>query len=141
MAAMRPSRTPRSATRGPPAVISLPPPNRRSKLSVMSASALLLQVCTLRPLPSREAAKPKRRLAAGRDRLKAVGLERSCHPAHPPCDPPSPPEGEATMSSSTLPEASRIFPTLRYRESLKMLDWLIEAFGLRVHRKYLKGRR
>lgn len=45
------------------------------------------------------------------------------------------------MSSSTLPEASRIFPTLRYRESLKMLDWLIEAFGLRVHRKYLKGRR
>lgn len=33
-------------------------------------------------------------------------------------------------------EASRIFPTLRYRDALAMIDWLERAFGFRRHAVY-----
>lgn len=34
-------------------------------------------------------------------------------------------------------EAPRIYPTFRYRDSARMLDWLVEAFGFEVHVKYM----
>ena len=40
--------------------------------------------------------------------------------------------------SSTI-QAQRIFPTFRYRDSAKMLDWLQNAFGFEVHAKYMDG--
>ncbi|WP_336065106.1 VOC family protein [Nitratireductor rhodophyticola] len=30
-------------------------------------------------------------------------------------------------------EAPRIYPTFRYRDAARMADWLVEAFGFRVH--------
>ncbi len=36
-------------------------------------------------------------------------------------------------------QASRLYPTLRYRDSVRMVDWLVAAFGFRVHRQYLDG--
>lgn len=36
-------------------------------------------------------------------------------------------------------EASRIYPTFRYRDSVRMVDWLVEAFGFRVLRQYMDG--
>jgi uncharacterized glyoxalase superfamily protein PhnB len=35
-------------------------------------------------------------------------------------------------------EAPRIYPTFRYRDANKMLDWLVEAFGFEVHVKYMQ---
>lgn len=36
-------------------------------------------------------------------------------------------------------EAPRIYPTFRYREPAKMIDWLCRAFGFRVHVRYGEG--
>ncbi|MGE4336456.1 MAG: VOC family protein [Pigmentiphaga sp.] len=36
-------------------------------------------------------------------------------------------------------EASRIYPTFRYHDSVRMVDWLVQAFGFRVVRKYMDG--
>lgn len=36
-------------------------------------------------------------------------------------------------------EAPRIFPTLRYRDALAMIDWLERAFGFRRHAVYEEG--
>lgn len=33
-------------------------------------------------------------------------------------------------------EAPRIFPTFRYRDAARMIDWLVEAFGFRVRARY-----
>lgn len=34
-------------------------------------------------------------------------------------------------------EAPRIYPTFRYRDAAKMIDWLVEAFGFSVRAKYM----
>ncbi|APH72592.1 VOC family protein [Aquibium oceanicum] len=34
-------------------------------------------------------------------------------------------------------EAPRIYPTLRFRDAAKMIDWLSEAFGFTVHAKHM----
>ena len=36
-------------------------------------------------------------------------------------------------------EAPRIYPTFRYRDAAKMIDWLCEAFGFKVDAKYMDG--
>ncbi len=36
-------------------------------------------------------------------------------------------------------EAPRIFPTFRYRDAARMIDWLAEAFGFTVHAKFMDG--
>jgi len=36
-------------------------------------------------------------------------------------------------------EFPRIYPTFRYRDAAKMIDWLVEAFGFSVHAKYMEG--
>ncbi len=36
-------------------------------------------------------------------------------------------------------EPPRIYPTFRYRDAGKMIDWLVEAFGFSVHAKYMEG--
>jgi len=36
-------------------------------------------------------------------------------------------------------EPPRIYPTFRYRNSARMLDWLVEAFGFTVHAKFMDG--
>lgn len=36
-------------------------------------------------------------------------------------------------------EPPRIYPTFRYREAARMIDWLCEAFGFSVHVKYEDG--
>jgi uncharacterized glyoxalase superfamily protein PhnB len=36
-------------------------------------------------------------------------------------------------------EFPRIYPTFRYRDAAKMIDWLVEAFGFSVHAKYTDG--
>ena len=36
-------------------------------------------------------------------------------------------------------EAPRIYPTFRYRDAAKMIDWLEKAFGFTVHAKYMDG--
>ena len=36
-------------------------------------------------------------------------------------------------------EAPRIYPTFRYNEAEKMIDFLVEAFGFAVHVKYMDG--
>ena len=36
-------------------------------------------------------------------------------------------------------EPPRIYPTYRYRNAAKMIDWLSEAFGFAVHAKYMDG--
>lgn len=38
-----------------------------------------------------------------------------------------------------MTETQRIFPTFRYRDAPKMIDWLEQAFGFRVHAKYMDG--
>ena len=43
------------------------------------------------------------------------------------------------MNDNSFDEASRIFPTFRYRQSVRMVDWLVDAFGFEVQRKYLDG--
>ncbi len=37
------------------------------------------------------------------------------------------------------PEAPRIFPTLRYNNAARMIDWLGEALGFSVHAQYMDG--
>lgn len=37
------------------------------------------------------------------------------------------------------PEAQQIFPTLRYKDAVAMIDWLGEAFGFAVHARYMNG--
>lgn len=38
-----------------------------------------------------------------------------------------------------MTEAPRIFPTFRYRDSARMIDWLIKAFGFTLRVKYGSG--
>lgn len=40
---------------------------------------------------------------------------------------------------TTAVEAPRIYPTFRYRDAARMVDWLVEAFGFEVHVKYMDG--
>ena len=37
------------------------------------------------------------------------------------------------------PEAPRIFPTFRYREPARMIDWLEKAFGFVTHARFGEG--
>jgi uncharacterized glyoxalase superfamily protein PhnB len=39
----------------------------------------------------------------------------------------------------TTTEAPRIYPTFRYRDAPKMIDWLRDAFGFSVRAKYMDG--
>ena len=43
------------------------------------------------------------------------------------------------MSAAKAAEAPRLYPTFRYRDAGKMIDWLGEAFGFTVHAKYMDG--
>jgi uncharacterized glyoxalase superfamily protein PhnB len=36
-------------------------------------------------------------------------------------------------------EAPRIFATFRFRDTSRMIDWLIKAFGFTIHAKYVDG--
>jgi uncharacterized glyoxalase superfamily protein PhnB len=36
-------------------------------------------------------------------------------------------------------EPQRIYPTFRYKNAAKMIDFLVEAFGFEVHAKYMDG--
>ena len=36
-------------------------------------------------------------------------------------------------------EPPRIYPTFRYRDAAKMIDWLEKAFGFAVHARYMDG--
>ncbi|MBS3649369.1 VOC family protein [Pseudaminobacter sp. 19-2017] len=38
-------------------------------------------------------------------------------------------------------EAPRIFPTFRYQDAARMIDWLVQAFGFEVRAKYMDGNR
>ena len=38
-----------------------------------------------------------------------------------------------------MPEALRIYPTFRYRDAAKMIDWLEKAFGFQPHARYTDG--
>lgn len=40
------------------------------------------------------------------------------------------------MPAITATEAPRIFPTFRYRDAARMIDWLVEAFGFTVHARH-----
>ena len=40
------------------------------------------------------------------------------------------------MPDARTIEAPRIFPTFRYRDAARMIDWLVEAFGVTVHARY-----
>jgi uncharacterized glyoxalase superfamily protein PhnB len=42
------------------------------------------------------------------------------------------------MTSQKL-EAPRIYPTFRYRDAARMIDWLCNAFGFSVHARYGEG--
>lgn len=39
----------------------------------------------------------------------------------------------------TTSEPPRLYPTLRYRNAAKMIDWLCEAFGFSVHSRFGQG--
>ncbi len=43
------------------------------------------------------------------------------------------------MATNATIEAPRIYPTFRYRDAPKMIDFLCEAFGFAVHAKYMDG--
>ena len=43
------------------------------------------------------------------------------------------------MSTNQPIEAPRLYPTLRYRNAGKMIDWLAEAFGFTVRARYGDG--
>lgn len=43
------------------------------------------------------------------------------------------------MSTHPAIEPPRVFPTFRYRDASKMIDWLVEAFGFSVHVRYMDG--
>lgn len=36
-------------------------------------------------------------------------------------------------------EAPRLFPTFRYRDAARMIDWLVEAIGFSVDAKFMDG--
>jgi uncharacterized glyoxalase superfamily protein PhnB len=36
-------------------------------------------------------------------------------------------------------EPPRIYPTFRYRDAARMIDWLEQAFGFTIHAKYMDG--
>lgn len=36
-------------------------------------------------------------------------------------------------------EAPRLYPTFRYRDAVRMIDWLCDAFGFRVDAKFMDG--
>lgn len=38
-----------------------------------------------------------------------------------------------------MAEAPRIYPTLRYNDAARMIDWLQQAFGFTVNAKYMDG--
>ncbi|BCH24395.1 VOC family protein [Mesorhizobium sp. L-8-3] len=38
-----------------------------------------------------------------------------------------------------MTEAPRIFPTFRYRDPARMIDWLVEAFGFTLRVRYGEG--
>lgn len=38
-----------------------------------------------------------------------------------------------------MPEAPRLYPTFRYRDAAKMIDWLETAFGFTRHARYMDG--
>jgi len=38
-----------------------------------------------------------------------------------------------------MSEAPRIYPTFRYRDAAKMIDWLEKAFGFKAHARYMDG--
>ena len=45
------------------------------------------------------------------------------------------------MNRSVSFEAPRIYPTFRYRDAARMADWLVAAFGFRIHASHEhKGR-
>jgi uncharacterized glyoxalase superfamily protein PhnB len=44
---------------------------------------------------------------------------------------------EITMSVTIEPP--RLYPTMRYRNASKMIDWLCEAFGFAVHSRFGEG--
>jgi uncharacterized glyoxalase superfamily protein PhnB len=54
-------------------------------------------------------------------------------------DMPVPPSEEATMDTKTAIEAPRLYPTFRYREPARMIDWLQRAFGFTLHVRYGEG--
>ena len=37
---------------------------------------------------------------------------------------------------TTTMEAPRIYATFRFRDAAKMIDWLVDAFGFKVHARY-----
>ncbi|GLS28659.1 Uncharacterized conserved protein PhnB, glyoxalase superfamily [Mesorhizobium albiziae] len=43
------------------------------------------------------------------------------------------------MAANAPMEAPRIYPTFRYRDAPKMIDFLCDAFGFTVHAKYMDG--
>ena len=43
------------------------------------------------------------------------------------------------MPTRTASEAPRIYPTFRYRDAARMIDWLVEAFGFTVHARHANG--
>jgi uncharacterized glyoxalase superfamily protein PhnB len=38
-----------------------------------------------------------------------------------------------------MSEAPRIYPTFRYRDAAKMIDWLENTFGFSTHARYMDG--
>lgn len=40
------------------------------------------------------------------------------------------------MPTPIAAEPPRIYPTFRYRDAARMIDWLVEAFGFTVHARY-----
>lgn len=42
------------------------------------------------------------------------------------------------MSKITTTELPRIFPTFRFHDAARMIDWLVAAFGFTVHARYDK---
>ena len=43
------------------------------------------------------------------------------------------------MAATTTIEPPCIYPTFRYKDAAKMIDWLEKAFGFTVHAKYMDG--
>ncbi len=38
-----------------------------------------------------------------------------------------------------MTEAPRLYPTFRYRDAVKMIDWLEKAFGFKTHARHMDG--
>jgi uncharacterized glyoxalase superfamily protein PhnB len=43
------------------------------------------------------------------------------------------------MANGTTVEPQRIYPTFRYRDPARMINWLCDAFGFSVHVRYGEG--